>query len=97
MQVFDLRQSSGNFETKSEGFTPGTRSFGIWSFRTPEPGDLIVIQRPNNNVIYIIDDVRLDFTGSDGNKWWKGTMRDVIFLSLVSDKIVQTLKQAGCA
>lgn len=75
MRVIDLTKSAGSFETTS--IAPGRRIVRLWSYRKPEPGDLVVIQRTGFRVIYRIDSLsESEFTGSDGNQFWRAEMQD---------------------
>jgi len=98
MQVFDLRDQDGEFETSSIGFPVGTRSFGFWSFLTPRKGDLVVIKRPLGIVCYIITKVdhKETFAGSDTNRFWFGTMDDIVKKKLETSEIEGALKAANC-
>lgn len=106
MQVFDLRAQQTFFETSANGFPLGTRSFKLWScgpcctrpHQTPREGDLIVIARERNWVLYqIIGSPSRLFRGSDGNEYWKGMMRDVIHHDAVTQQMVDVLKPFGLA
>lgn len=75
--VFNMMGMQGQFETRPIG--SNRRSVGFWSYRTPRVGDMLV--RPGANgtkTVWVIESVAHDFTGSNGDKYWKGTMRDLI-------------------
>lgn len=75
MKIIDLTKSAGNFE--SLAIAPGRRIVRLWSYTSPEPGDLVVIQRTGFKVAYRIDSAtELEFTGSDDNKFWRAEMQD---------------------
>jgi hypothetical protein len=75
MKIIDLTRAAGNFESAS--IVPGRRSVRLWSYTQPQPGDLVVIQRTEFKVAYRIDSAsKLEFTGSDHNKFWRAEMQD---------------------
>lgn len=100
MKVFDLTNQQGFFTTSTHGQPEGHRTFGLWSagpyctvyHQVPEPGDLIVIQRGTSRVLYQIKRCDKDFTGTDGNEWWKGVMEDVIAHQLLTPEMVTLLQ-----
>lgn len=85
MRVIDLTKSAGNFETHS--ISPGRRQYGLWSYAAPQPGDLVVIQRTGYIVIYRLESTQRDFTGSDGNSFWRGEMVDTGPVAAAADAL----------
>jgi hypothetical protein len=99
MRVFNLCDSAGRFETSPIGDPfEGRRSFGFWeTFYGPKPGDLILkwAVHKRNKCVFVIETVEPDpFVGSDNNKFWKGTMRDVNRNNLWTPQIIEALYKA---
>lgn len=98
MHVIDLTDSAESFETSTRGQPEGYRTFGLFSYRTPAEGDLIVIQRGARRALYqVVGTPTSSFTGSDGNRWWTGRMMDVIHHDKATRQMLTALKAAGLA
>jgi len=99
VRVFDLTGREGNYETSPNGYPPGTRSFGFWSYGTPVIGDLVsfLSNRTNSKVLYQIKSVALNFTGSNSDNFWKGVMIDVIYNKMLTEEMVGVLQREGLA
>lgn len=98
MKIHNLIGQSGNFETSCSGQAPGVRTFGFWSFREPAVGDLVVKPKtddPTTKTLWQIQHARCSFTGSDGNRWWEGVMKDVTHHKLLTQEMIDLLQQAG--
>ena len=98
IHVINLIGREGNFETDSAGQPVGTRTFGLWSRAEPKEGELIVIGRGSGKVCYeVVGSARPFFTGSNGDRYWKGIMRDVNRLELWTNEKIDALKRADLA
>lgn len=104
MQVFEMIPGCDDFEADSNGQPDGFRNVGFWScggwkrtfHQTPKVGDLIAIRRAENRVaVYQLKSVKLSFTGSDGNEFWRGVMQDVIHFRMFTDEMRETLQARG--
>jgi hypothetical protein len=98
-QVFSLMRQRGNFESSPVAGRPGWRTVGFWSgaLRTPRVGDLIVkpgVQHPGPTV-WELEQVKLNFTGSDSNQFWHGLMRDLVYTNTITHAHVEALEEAG--
>ena len=91
--VFNLIHSAGSFESSPVGQRPGWRTYGFWSYRTPLVGDLLV-KRNNGGGLsaWELETVKRDFTGSNGDQWWTGRMRDLIFTNTMQPHHVEVLQ-----
>ncbi|MCC6749284.1 MAG: hypothetical protein IT371_16595 [Deltaproteobacteria bacterium] len=95
--VFNLVNEAGRFETSSAGQRQGWRSVGFWSYRTPRVGDLIV-KRANTGrglSAWEIESVQRDFTGSNGESFWKGIMRDLVETQTFTQTHVDAIHDAA--
>ncbi len=90
-RVISLLGKAGRFETSFQDCEPGYRTFGYWDGETPKVGDIIVKPRSGEGAYayWAARDVQLTiwevteidwavFKGSDENRFWKGTMRNLL-------------------
>jgi hypothetical protein len=99
VRVFNLLNKAGNFETAPIGDgRDGRRTFGLWeAMHGPQPGDLVLkwAVHKRGKCVFIIETVDPDpFVGSDWNKFWTGTMRDVNRNNLWTEEIHAALRSA---
>jgi hypothetical protein len=96
-RVFNLRNSNGNFESSPAGQRRGWRSVGFWSGDQPRVGDLVV-KRGNNgasHTVWEIESVQSDFTGSNGDQFWRGVMRDLVYTKTLNKSHTDALNEAA--
>jgi len=99
MNVHNLMGQSGNFETSSAGQPTGVRTFCFWSRQQPQAGDFVVKPHSGDHTTKTLWQIegtpRCTFTGSDGNQWWEGVMKDVVRHNLLTQQMVDLLTEAG--
>ena len=96
--VINLVNAGGNFESSGAGQRPGWRTVGFWSYRTPNVGDIIVKRGTGarqNLTVWELESVRKDFTGSNGDMFWKGLMRDLVFTNTLTQDHIDAIYEAG--
>jgi hypothetical protein len=97
VNVINLVKQKGSFETSAADQPVGFRTFGLWSFANVTPGTLVVIQRANAKALYEVQSAATTFTGSNTERFWEGTMKDVIAHRAVTQEMKDALEQAGLA
>ena len=85
--MISLIGKEGQFRTDDMDQRPGFRTFGLWSVLDVHPLDVVVIKRSAYLVAYSIEEVRCEYTGSDGNRWWTGVMKDIIYHDCLTSDI----------
>lgn len=97
-RVFLLTQ--GSFETSSEGYPEGTRSFGFPSVVPPQVGDVFCIDRPFGRVAYVIASLgrtsvwdRADGYGNPEITYFTGVARDANRAGLLTAEVCDEIER----
>ena len=96
IKVYSLVNLQGSFESSPAGQRPGWRTVGFWSFDTPKPGDVLVKRGNAGGLsLWALEHVTRNFEGSNGDRFWTGLMRDLVFTNTATQAHTDAVHEAA--